>query len=121
MSSAAPRRAMLYSRTSYLDKSRISHEYQLERCRDHALLRSSRKGGALASARISRRSISVRIKTLGAAVGADGLTAHDCRHCAATRDGKRGKSVRYLMDKCGWTSAQTAMRYVQNDGLVVVD
>ena len=85
------------------------------------LMRSSRKGGALTSPGMTRRSLSVRVKRLGERVGVEGLTAHDCRHYAATRDGKRGKSVKYVMTKFGWTSAQTAMRYVHQEGPVIVD
>jgi integrase len=85
------------------------------------LMRASLKSGELAGAGMTTRALSGRIRTLGEAAGVQGLTAHDCRHYAATRDGKRGKSVRYIMSKFGWTSAQTAMRYVHQEGPVVVD
>ena len=86
------------------------------------LFRSSRKGGKLTTAGVTRRSLSVRIKSLGERLAnVEGLTAHDCRHYAATRDGNAGKSVKYMMSKYGWTSAQTAMRYTHQDGPVVVE
>jgi integrase len=98
--------------TQYIEKDAIPGE---------RLMRGSRRGGNLTTPGVTERSLSMRIKTLGENVGIEGLTAHDCRHYAATRDGKRGKSVKYIMSKFGWTSAQTAMRYVHQDGPVVVD
>lgn len=83
--------------------------------------RASRKGGRLTDAGMTTRSLSMRIGTLGRRAGVEGLSAHDCRHYAASRDGRDGKSVKFLMVKYGWTSAQTAMRYVHQDGPVVVE
>jgi integrase len=84
------------------------------------LLRGSRRGGSLTSGGVNRTNLTERIRTLAAAEGIEGLTAHDCRHYAATRDGRRGESLDYLMTKYGWSSTQTAMRYVHQEGPVVV-
>jgi integrase len=40
------------------------------------------------------------------------LSAHDCRHTCATRTARLGYSLDELMAWFGWSSAQTAMRYV---------
>lgn len=40
------------------------------------------------------------------------LSAHDCRHYCATKMAHLGYGVDELMAWFGWTSAQTAMRYV---------
>ncbi|MBK8934405.1 MAG: site-specific integrase [Chloroflexi bacterium] len=40
------------------------------------------------------------------------MSAHDCRHTCATKMARLDYSVDELMAWFGWTSAQTAMRYV---------
>lgn len=57
------------------------------------------------------RTIAYRVRSLGAAVGLAGLSPHDCRHYAATKDGAR-LSLRSLMDKYGWSSPAMAARYM---------
>jgi len=83
------------------------------------LFRSSRKGGALVGAGMTARRLSARVRVLGERVGVDGLTAHDCRHYAATAQAPKG--VRHLMDQFGWTSPSTAMRYVEPTTVVEVE
>ena len=77
------------------------------------LLRGSRKGGALTDSGMSTRSITDRVRALGQRIDVQRLSAHDCRHYCATRMAALGYNVRELMDWFGWTSAQTAMRYVE--------
>jgi len=77
------------------------------------LLRSSRKGGHLTTPGMSTRAITARVRTLGETIGIYKLSAHDCRHYCATTMAERNYSIRELMDWFGWTSAQTAMRYVE--------
>lgn len=77
------------------------------------LLRSSRKGGSLTQSGMSTRSITDRVRVLGKSVGVERLSAHDCRHYCATIMAHRGYSIRELMDWFGWSSAQTAMRYIE--------
>jgi integrase len=99
----------------------VAHYLEQDAAPVGRLMRASLKSGELADAGMTTRALTKRIKVLAESVGVEGLSSHDCRHYAATRDGKRGKSVRYIMSKFGWTSAQTAMRYVHQDGPVVVD
>ena len=75
--------------------------------------RGSRKGRNLTNARLSIRSIYNRVRALGERVGIEGLSPHDCRHYGATVDAPR-LGMRGLMDKYGWTSAQTAIGYIES-------
>jgi len=74
------------------------------------VLRGSRKGGQLTAAGMSERAITARVRTLGRAIGLEGLSAHDCRHSWA------------LMHAGGWNSPAMPLRYVnagaiQNEGI----
>ena len=70
------------------------------------------EGGLLLGDPLSRVRISERVAWLGKTLGIPKLSAHDCRHYAATRMAQLGYGVDELMAWFGWTSAQTAMRYV---------
>ncbi len=76
------------------------------------LLRGSRKGGDLTDAGMSERAITARVKVLGAAVGLDGLSAHDCRHYWATYWAKKVDVLR-LQEAGGWSSMAMPRRYVE--------
>lgn len=78
-----------------------------------ALLRGSRKGGALTDAGMSERAITERVRVLGEAVGVTGLSAHDCRHYWATRAASQGTDPFALRDAGGWTSLAMPSRYVE--------
>ena len=82
------------------------------------LLRGSRKGGKLDGAGMSETSITERVRTLGKAVGVDGLSAHDCRHYWATYWGNRveklPKGVFTLQEAGGWNSLAMPRRYVES-------
>lgn len=70
-------------------------------------------GGELKARRpLSRVRISERVKWLGRQLGMPKLSAHDCRHYCATKMARLGYGVDELMAWFGWTSAQTAVRYV---------
>lgn len=69
-------------------------------------------GGQLLGEGLNRVRISERVAWLGKQLGMSKLSAHDCRHYCATRMARLGYSVDELMAWFGWTSAQTAMRYV---------
>lgn len=56
--------------------------------------------------------LSERAAWLGKQLGVPKLSAHYGRHYCATRMARLGYSVDELMAWFGWTSAQTAMRYV---------
>ncbi len=83
----------------------------------HLILATTRllkngKGGQLLGDPLSRVRISERVAWLAKDLGVPKLSAHDCRHYCATKMARLGYSVDELMAWFGWTSAQTAMRYV---------
>lgn len=84
------------------------------------LLRGSQKNGRLKNAGMSRQCITERVKTLGEAIGLPGLSAHDCRHYAATYWAKR-KDVKELMDIFGWNSPAMAVRYIESARVIELD
>lgn len=61
---------------------------------------------------LNRVRISERVAWLGKQLGIPKLSAHDCRYYCATKMARLGYGVDELMAWFGWTSAQTAMRYV---------
>ncbi|MBE2222162.1 MAG: site-specific integrase [Anaerolineae bacterium] len=76
-------------------------------------LRKDGKGGLLLPRGLNRVRISERVAWLGKQAGlSEKLSAHDCRHYCATRMARLGYGVDELMAWFGWTSAQTAMRYI---------
>ena len=75
-------------------------------------LLKSGEGGHLLEKSLNRVRISERVAWLGQQAGIDKLSAHDCRHYCATQMARLGYGVDELMAWFGWTSAQTAMRYV---------
>lgn len=81
------------------------------------LLRGSRKGGKLDQAGMSETAITERVRTLGASIGIDGLSAHDCRHYWATywanRVDRLPKGVMTLQEAGGWNSLAMPRRYVE--------
>ena len=94
---------------------------------DQAVLRGSIKGGALTDPGMSTRSITKRVKALGAnledkdgaPIPVDMLSAHDCRHYCATQDAKKvskGKASLFdFQQKFGWASLAMAQRYVEEN------
>lgn len=83
-----------------------------------ALLRGSRKGGKLDQAGMSETCITERVRKLGADLGIQGLSAHDCRHYWATywanRIEKLPKGVFTLQEAGGWNSLTMPRRYVES-------
>lgn len=69
-------------------------------------------GGELRPSGLNRVRISERVAWLGEQLGIDKLSAHDCRHYCATTMAQLGYGVDELLAWFGWTTAQTAMRYV---------
>ena len=82
--------------------------------------RGSRKGGKLTSYQMSERAIYNRVKTLGAEVGIEGLSPHDCRHYIATEKA-RDMNIHELMDMFGWSSANTAIGYIERSKVIRVE
>jgi len=70
------------------------------------------EGGQLLGESLSRIRLSERVAYLGKKLGITKISAHDCRHYCATKMARLGYGVDELMAWFGWTSAQTAMRYV---------
>lgn len=88
------------------------------------LLRASAGPGRLTHAGMSTRNLSERVRTLGADVGAVGLSAHDCRHYWATQAARNGTALDRLQDAGGWSSYAMPLRYVEaaaiaNEGVTV--
>ena len=86
------------------------------------ILRGSRKGGHLTGSGMSTTAISERVRSLGAELDIDGLSAHDCRHHWATRWAGKVDVFR-LQEAGGWNSLAMPRRYVEhakiaNDGMV---
>lgn len=77
-------------------------------------------GGKLGGLGMSERAITKRVEYLGELVGLPGLSAHDCRHYAATLLAKR-KTITELMDIFGWTSPAMAVRYIERARIIEVD
>jgi len=75
-------------------------------------LLKSGEGGHLLGDGMNRVRLSERVAWLGKQAGAEKISAHDCRHYCATKMARLGYGVDELMAWFGWTSAQTAMRYV---------
>ena len=77
------------------------------------LFRSSNKSGKLTNSGMSEQAITKRVRTLGAAIGLAGLSAHDCRHYGATLLAKKGYSIDRIMGWGGWTSPAMVLRYIE--------
>ena len=78
------------------------------------LLRASRKGGNLTTAGMTTSGIAARVRELGAALGIQALSPHDCRHYCATEMAARQYSIKELCDWFGWSSPAMAMRYIKS-------
>lgn len=76
------------------------------------LLRRARKGGKLGAAGVSVRSARYIVRQLGASLGIDNLSPHDCRHYWATYWAKRVDILR-LQEAGGWASLTMPRRYVE--------
>jgi integrase len=75
-------------------------------------LKRNGEGGQLIQKGMNRVRISERVAWLGKQIGLMKLSAHDCRHFCATQMAQIGYGVDELMAWFGWTSAQTAVRYI---------
>ncbi|MCP4419800.1 MAG: site-specific integrase [Chloroflexi bacterium] len=75
-------------------------------------LKHNGEGGQLIQKGMNRVRISERVAWLGKQIGLTKLSAHDCRHFCATNMAQIGYGVDELMAWFGWTSAQTAVRYI---------
>lgn len=75
-------------------------------------LKKDGEGGELRKKGLNRVRLSERVAWLGKQIGLPKLSAHDCRHFCATQMAQVGYGVDELMAWFGWTSAQTAVRYI---------
>lgn len=69
--------------------------------------------GAALPLGLGERSITRRVAVLGAGIGVEDLSAHDCRHYCATNLARSGTSIDAMLTFFGWSSASTAMRYIE--------
>lgn len=76
------------------------------------LLRGSHRSGRLTAPGMGERAITDRVRRLGLAVGAVGLSAHDCRHWWATSAARAGTDPFALQEAGGWSSLAMPRRYV---------
>jgi integrase len=86
------------------------------------LLRSSRKGGELTHAGMTRFAIAQRIAQLGRELDIVNLSPHDLRHTWATRAAANKTDAFKLRDAGGWSTMAMPSRYVHaaeiaNDGV----
>lgn len=81
------------------------------------LWRKSHKGTADLSGQLSaisaERAMTKRVELLGRRFGIEGLSAHDCRHHAATYEARKNTPIDRLVDMFGWNSPAMAFRYVE--------
>ncbi len=77
------------------------------------LMRGSRKDGRLHDAGMTTRSLTARVRALGAALGIEGLSAHDGRHTWATLAARSGTPIDRLQDAGGWASPAMPLLYVE--------
>lgn len=85
-----------------------------------ALLLATRKGGhrgegggKLAGVGMTERAITERVRYLGALIGLEGLSAHDCRHYWATDAARNKTPLDRLKDAGGWSSYAMPLRYIE--------
>jgi integrase len=76
------------------------------------LLRASQKDGELTAVGMTAWSLSERVRVLGARLGIEGLSAHDCRHYWATYWADKVDVLR-LQEAGGWSSLAMPRRYVE--------
>lgn len=75
--------------------------------------RQSTKSGELGAQGMTERALTDRVRTMGAAVGLAGLSAHDCRHYWATAAVRNGTALDRLQDAGGWASLSMPLRYAE--------
>lgn len=87
------------------------------------LVRASNKSGKLLEGGMTTRAINKRVGQIGAALGVDNLSPHDCRHAWAT-EAARHSNLDALMQAGGWTSYAMPLRYIEgkridNEGIII--
>jgi len=79
------------------------------------LLCGSDKHGNLTTPGMSNQAITKRVRTLGKAIGLDGLSAHDCRHYYATQMIRNGTPMDVAMSAGGWKTPSMVIRYIEQN------
>ena len=77
------------------------------------LLRASHKHGDLTAAGLTRFGLSQRVQQLGARLGLEHLSPHDCRHYWATTAARNGTPIDRLQEAGGWASPAMPLRYIE--------
>ena len=93
---------------------------QTHRLSDDTLAAASAAlGGLQADARLFGvdRTIRRRVGQLGAAVGLQKLSPHDCRHAWATWATRAGTPTKALQDAGGWSSPAMPLRYAESQAI----
>ena len=93
-----------------------SYKKKLRR-REGKLLSGIHKSGKYART-MSTRAINKRVGYLGNKLDIPNLSPHDLRHYAATNDARNGKSIKWLMEKYGWSSPAMAIRYIGDSQVI---
>lgn len=79
--------------------------------------RKSNKGKSRLSNQMSEtsatRALTKRVELLGRKHGIEGLSAHDCRHTAATFEARNKTAINDIVDMFGWNSYAMAKRYIE--------
>ncbi|MFZ2518386.1 MAG: tyrosine-type recombinase/integrase, partial [Anaerolineae bacterium] len=63
---------------------------------------------------MTERAVTARVETLGAALGIEGLSAHDLRHFWATTAAANKTDPFSLQEAGGWSSLAMPRRYVED-------
>lgn len=96
----------LRAATRYVDAGDAPAAGQLLRGTERP--RSSRLGGS-----ISIQGLRDRVRILGAQIGVERLSPHDCRHYWATRAASAGTDPLALQEAGGWSSLTMPRRYIE--------
>jgi len=78
-----------------------------------SIWRTSRKNGQLEGQGMNERTLTERVRSMGEAVGLQGLSCHDCRHYWATQAARNGTDPFSLQEAGGWSSLAMPRRYVE--------
>ncbi len=87
---------------------------KLEKIREITIEKGKAKGTTYKLGYMSARAITQRVTDLGAAMGIQGLSAHDCRHYWATQAARNGTPLERLQDAGGWSSLAMPGRYIES-------
>lgn len=94
------------------DTLRAARAYLEVKPDSEALLVGERFGKL--SGAVTTRAINKRVQQLGARIGVEHLSPHDCRHYWATAATRNGANIKALQDAGGWNSPAMPLRYAES-------